>query len=74
MKRSAVSLGVNPRKGEDRFISWQIVTYLNQVGRTVAKTLALPTFSVAKKHNHSEENEAGCPSTSKEVPAAQKVV
>ncbi|KAL6734022.1 hypothetical protein Aduo_004609 [Ancylostoma duodenale] len=57
MKHPAVSLGVNPRKGEDRFISWQIVTYLNQVGQTVAKTLVLPTFSIVKKRRREEENE-----------------
>ncbi|KAK6058942.1 hypothetical protein COOONC_03464 [Cooperia oncophora] len=46
----ATSLGVSPRRGDDRFHPWQITVFLNQVRKFAMSTLSLPIFFAAKKN------------------------
>ncbi|KHJ95639.1 hypothetical protein OESDEN_04412 [Oesophagostomum dentatum] len=70
LKHAGISLGICPRKGEDRFLAWQVVVFLQQVAHTVSRSITLPPFSLARKP--SKEKPCEKPSTSKEVPAAQE--
>ncbi|KAK5976011.1 hypothetical protein GCK32_002825 [Trichostrongylus colubriformis] len=45
----ATSLGVSPRRGDDKFHPWQVAVYLNQVRKFAMNTLSLPIFFAVKK-------------------------
>ncbi|VDP44412.1 unnamed protein product [Heligmosomoides polygyrus] len=42
----ALSLGVSPRKGEDRLHGWQIMVFLEQLRDAASNTLRLPKFTL----------------------------
>ncbi|KIH50757.1 hypothetical protein ANCDUO_19161 [Ancylostoma duodenale] len=71
IKHPAISLGVCPRKGEDRFIAWQIVVFLKQLAETVSGSLILPEFTL-KQRTPKEPRSKDEPSTSRGMPAAEK--
>ncbi|EYC28494.1 hypothetical protein Y032_0007g3255 [Ancylostoma ceylanicum] len=71
IKHPAVSLGVCPREGEDRFLGWQIVVFLKQLAEIVSGSLILPAFT-QKQRTPKEHRSKDEPSTSREKPAAEK--
>ncbi|VDO87151.1 unnamed protein product [Heligmosomoides polygyrus] len=71
IKHLAISLGVCPRKGEDRLMAWQCQIFLNQPAHTASGILVLPTFEL-KQRKPAKQPHPDHPSTSADVPAAEK--
>lgn len=71
IKHPAISLGVCPRKGEDRLMAWQCQIFLNQLAHTASSILMLPTFELAQR-KPVKQPQSDRPSTTANVPAAEK--
>ncbi|KAK5986471.1 hypothetical protein GCK32_004350 [Trichostrongylus colubriformis] len=66
IKHSAISLGINPRKGEDRLKGWQCKVFLNQIADVASNVIVLPSFKTKATPRHTEDTVA------KEATAAEK--
>ncbi|KAK5986383.1 hypothetical protein GCK32_000358 [Trichostrongylus colubriformis] len=56
IKHPAISLGVCPRKGDDRLMPWQCQVFLNQVADVASNILVLPKFEVKIKKKNTAES------------------
>ncbi|KAK5965516.1 hypothetical protein GCK32_022727 [Trichostrongylus colubriformis] len=61
----ATSLGVGPRRGNDKFHPWQAEVFLNQIRKFAMSTLCLPIFFAAKKKKSDATDVEGPASSSR---------
>nr|CDJ89028.1 unnamed protein product [Haemonchus contortus] len=56
IKHPAISLGIQPRKGEDRLMPWQCKIFLNQIADIASNVLVLPQFELKSSQRNVNVN------------------